>query len=143
MLFWLSIFFDLIFTIIICCFITPFSEALIAGIALYTALCIFSTVLLMLSSMFLGKNGPREVREIVRYNVPQYDRRSFYIEDKGTIYGPLPMNFIDTTVVVKDLEQAYVESHRYGISGWRRRWLWELYEDYYIVTLYIPDKDET
>lgn len=142
MLIWTSLFINIILTIILCCFMPTATAAFLWGPAIYFGLSALSFTAIILLSMRLGKSGPRDIREIRRYTVHEYNDIAYYIEDGNEIYGPLPLSDVDNTVFVRGLEKPYVESHRYGITGWRRRWLWDLYDDTYIITLYLPSKDE-
>ena len=142
MLFWCSILLDLIITIVICCFI-PMPWVIPTGIATYSVLSVCTVLLTLFLSMRLGKSGPRELKEILNYNIAKYDNESYSLEYNGKLYGPFSMRSVDHTIYVKDLKQPYAEVYQHSITGWRRRWLKEFYDDIYIIKLFLPDKDET
>ena len=96
-----------------------------------------------LVSLLLGRPAQYKLTSIINYTIKvDVDDRTFYVWETDE---KLNFNKVDDIVYVAT-ERPTLRVLRYGLVGWRDRWLLSLYPHRYELTLFLPTsykKDET
>lgn len=135
MIFWLF----LIAGLVLCgCLAPTFGEA-------YLWYCIstipISIGLTFLLSLLLGKPSQYKLTGFSNYHIKlNEDKRSFHVWETDE---DLSFNDVDDIVYVNTPPYSRITVFRYGLTEWRAKWLWPVYDSYRTIILYLPSEDET
>lgn len=96
-----------------------------------------------LISLLLGRPVQYKLTSIINYTIKvDADDQTFYVWETDEKFN---FNEVDD-IVYTSVEQPTLRVFRYGLVGWRDKWLWSLYPHRYELTLFLPTsykKDET
>lgn len=135
MIFWLF----LITGLVLCwCLAPTLGEAYLWYCISVTPISIGLTLLL---SLLLGKSSQYKMNSFSNYRIKlNEDKQSFHVWETDE---DLSLNDVDDIVYVNDPPYSCISVFRYGLTGWRAKWLWPVYDSYRTITLYLPSEDET